>query len=115
MGKPAACKPSSIAAWIALEERSESDPPRKITGYEYLGSFQSTGPLRVCDPCYLDKRPGGLLPMRQDVDGLPGACDALSFAFELDAYPMVPGAIVQPDTTPSGCARQITCADVFAE
>lgn len=46
-------------------------------------------------------------------DGLPGACDALSFAFELDAYRMLAGAIVQPDDAPIGCGQQTTCADVF--
>jgi hypothetical protein len=31
-------------------------PPRPLPGYEYLGSFASSGDLTVSDPCYLGKR-----------------------------------------------------------
>lgn len=38
-------------------------PPRALPGFEYLGSFASSGDLTVSDPCYLGKRasPGGSL------------------------------------------------------
>jgi hypothetical protein len=32
------------------------DPPRPVPGYEYLGTFTTSGKLTVSDPCYLGKK-----------------------------------------------------------
>jgi hypothetical protein len=34
-------------------------PPRALPGYEYLGSFTTSGALEVSDPCYVGRKGGG--------------------------------------------------------
>lgn len=49
------------------------DPPTAIPGYEYLGSFASSGELTVCDPCYFGKRsPRGAISLSVKLEGLDG-------------------------------------------
>jgi hypothetical protein len=80
------------------------------------------GPLQLGDDAALCNLPILFDTIVQDVcklvdvtaDGLPGACDALSFAIELDAGRMLPGAIVQPDQSTVTCPPK-RCEDVFQE
>lgn len=104
-------------------------PTLHIAGGVFAGRWEgqalidALGPMEVSDGVQLCN----LGPIFNDVvadicklldvttDGLPGVCDALSFAFSFDAQPMVPGEIRQPDMNPVGCDVERTCESVFAE
>ncbi len=47
-------------------------PPRPVIGYEYLGSFTTSGALTVADPCYLGSKPTRGFSLTHSVQGLEG-------------------------------------------
>lgn len=61
-----------LAAVKARKRKLE--PPRPVPGYEYLGTFTTSGQLTVSDPCYVGKKaPAGIaIALSLKVDGHAG-------------------------------------------
>nr|MBA3500865.1 hypothetical protein [Deltaproteobacteria bacterium] len=54
------------------------EPPRPIAGYDYLGTFTTSGDLTVSDPCYIGKKQNPSFPLTLKVQGLEGVWHAFA-------------------------------------
>ena len=71
----AALGTSGRALLAAVKARKRKlEPPRPVPGYEYLGTFTTSGQLTVSDPCYVGKQApaGTAFALSLEVDGHAG-------------------------------------------
>jgi hypothetical protein len=52
--------------------KTKLEPPRIALGFEYLGTFTTSGALVVADPCYLGRKSTPVFELTQKADGLEG-------------------------------------------
>ncbi|HWO21130.1 MAG TPA: hypothetical protein VNO30_20320 [Kofleriaceae bacterium] len=65
--------PGRVLLAAVKSRKLKLDPPRPVLGYEYLGTFTTSGKLTVSDPCYVGKKASSAgVSLSLKVDGHPG-------------------------------------------